>query len=300
LLYYYENFASIHAYLCADGYVIKNPSNQNKKYYTIGFRNTNLILLRDFQNKFYRLFGIKPYLIEGQRCRLGSKEIYKQLTNQFGSFYSWEWKMPKLNNGLLRFWLRSYFDCEGWVTCKTHQNRMIGVDCVNEKGIKQIKKALKRLDIESKLNKRNNRNIFTLNIFGKENLIKFNNKIGFLHSKKCAKLKESINDFIVYDWVYPNGLSLIKFVKEILRTKAKIKKPIGSVRILSNVEKNLLRLKKELYRLFKIKSKINKYINGIGTPYYELSIHKKQEIKYLIDHDLINKEQKKKWLSLRK
>ena len=129
-----ENLAAVHAYLCADGYVIKNPKTQKQKYYMIGFRNTNLTLLKDFQEKFEKVFGIKPYLIEGERCRIGNKEIYGLLTKEFGSFYSWEWRMPKLNKKLMKIWLRAYFDCEGWVTCKSHQNRMIGADCVNEKG----------------------------------------------------------------------------------------------------------------------------------------------------------------------
>ena len=42
---------SIHAYLCADGYVIKSK-NPKYKYFKIGLRNTNPVLLRDFQEKF--------------------------------------------------------------------------------------------------------------------------------------------------------------------------------------------------------------------------------------------------------
>ena len=47
------NLSIIHAYLCGDGYVVKNPTTQKKKYYYIGFRNTNKILLDDFENNFY-------------------------------------------------------------------------------------------------------------------------------------------------------------------------------------------------------------------------------------------------------
>ena len=90
-----KNLAAIHAYLCADGYVIKNPETQKQKYHVIGFRNTNLILLKDFQRRFEKVFKIKPHLDEGQRCRIGSKEIYRKLTKEFGSFYSWKWRMPK-------------------------------------------------------------------------------------------------------------------------------------------------------------------------------------------------------------
>ena len=133
-----ENLAAVHAYLCADGYVIKNPSTQNQKYYRMGFRNTNLTLLKDFQTCFEGYFGIKISLYPGQRCQKGSKEIYEQLTKEFGSFYSWEWRMPALNEKMSRIWLRAYFDCEGWVFCKSRQNRHIGADCVNKIGLGQV------------------------------------------------------------------------------------------------------------------------------------------------------------------
>ena len=53
-----ENLAAVHAYLCADGYVIKNPENSKYNYFHIGLRNTNLVLLKDFQENFYQVFGI--------------------------------------------------------------------------------------------------------------------------------------------------------------------------------------------------------------------------------------------------
>jgi len=62
-----ENLAAIHTYLCADGYVIKNPETQGYKYYYIRFRNTNIILLKDFQEKFKKYFGVEPKLNEKDR-----------------------------------------------------------------------------------------------------------------------------------------------------------------------------------------------------------------------------------------
>ena len=50
--------------------------------------------------------------------------------------------MPFLNKKLSRIWLRAFFDCEGWVVCKTHQNRHIGLDSVNQKGLTQVKITL--------------------------------------------------------------------------------------------------------------------------------------------------------------
>lgn len=282
-----KNLATVHAYLCADGYVIKNPKTQKHKYSHIGFRNTNLTLLKDFQDKFEKSFGIKPHLIEGQRCRIGSKEIYELLTKKFGSFYSWEWRMPKLNNKLSQIWLRAYFDCEGWVTCKSHQNRMIGLDCVNEHGIKQIKNALGKLGINSKVNKRNTRNIFSLSIFGKENLIRFEKKVGFLHPIKAGKLKEVLEDFVIYKWTFSeNERECKEFIFNILKEKIRIKKPYY-VRIFSKEETNLKKLKELLKKFYDIDSIIYRAVNGIGTVYYELNINRKNEIRKLINLKLI-------------
>ena len=162
----------------------------------IGFRNTKLILLKDFQNKFYNYFKIKPYLIKGQRCRIQSKEIYNELTKEF-SYYSYKWKMPKLSKENLRYWLRAFFDCESWVECVKGKNRAIKLECVNSNGIKDIKKALKKFKIDSKLKKRIRKDkiIYRLGVFGLGNIKKFHNKIGFLHPNKKLKLIEVLNSY---------------------------------------------------------------------------------------------------------
>ena len=282
-----DNLATLHAYLCADGYVIKNPPKQKSKYYTIGFRNTNLVLLKDFQNKFKKIFKIKPHLVERQRCRIGSKEIYGLLTKEFGSFYSWEWKMPKLSKKLSRVWLRAYFDCEGWVFCKTHQNRHIGLDCVNEKGLNQIISTLNDLNIKTtkKFNKK--RNIYRIFIYGKENLTRFNNEIGFSHPDKDKKMKESLSDFVIYRWDFPKDKKKCReFTLNILKEKIKIKKPYY-LRIISKEENNLRVLKKYLFKFYEIDSIIYERKNGIGTIYYELNINKKESVQKLINLKII-------------
>jgi hypothetical protein len=296
-----ENLTAVHAYLCGDGYVIQNPKTQKKKYYMIGFRNTNSVLLKDFQNKFEKAFGKKPYITNEGRCRIGSKDVYKKLTENFGSFYSYHWTFPELNDRYSRVWLRAFFDCEGWVVCKSHQNRCIGLDCVNKKGMYQIKKALENIGIMCKVRSRNTRNIFSLSISGKENLIKFRDEIDFLHPSKKDKLDNVIKDFINYDWEFPVKEDELKdFVKDIFKSKAKIKKGSWIVRIISNKENNLIQLQKELDNLFDVESRVNMNKNGVGTVYFEMNINKKEEIRKLIKYDLINNKEKRKWLNSKK
>lgn len=190
------NLAAIHGYLCGDGYVIKNPENKKHKYYHIGFRNTNQELLLDFQNKFYKFFKIRPHITNEGRCRIQSKRIYGFLTKHF-SYYSYEWIIPNLPKKLLKYWLRAFFDCEGWVECVKAKNRAIKLECVNLNGIEGVKKGLNRFGINSniKVRKRKNKIIYRLGIFGYENIKKFKNKISFLHPKKKRKLEEAINSY---------------------------------------------------------------------------------------------------------
>ena len=282
-----ENLVVVHSYLCADGYVVKNPKIQKHKYYRIGLRNTNLILLKDFQRRFEKFFEIRPHLRKEERCEIGSKKIYEWLTKEFGSFYSNNWEMPKLDIKLARIWLRSFFDCEGWVFCKSHQNRHIGLDSINEKGINQIIESLKKMNIKTikKINKK--RKIYRIYIYGKDNLTRFKKEIGFLHPNKSKRLNEIIEDYVKYIWNFPDNESRCKkFVNKILKDKIRIRK-LYYLRIISKEEINLKRLRQYLKKLYDIESLFYQRVNGLGTRYYELNINKKEEIEKLIKLKLV-------------
>ncbi len=277
-----EDLAAVHAYLCADGYVVKHLPNRKHKYYRAGLRNQNLALLKDFQERFEKVFKIRPRLVEGERCEKGSKEIYELLTKEFGSFYSWEWRMPEMNEDLLKVWLRAFFDCEGWVTCESRMNRQLGIDCVNEKGIIQVHEALKRLGISSIVKKRNTRNIYHLGIFGKENILAFREKVGFLHPEKKEKLNGLINDYVDYFWHYPENRKESKvFIRNLLKGRLRIKQQLY-LRVISKEEINLIKLKELLKEVYGINGLLNKSKNGSGTTYYELSINRRVEVEKMI------------------
>ncbi len=263
----------MHAYLCADGYVIKNPETQKHKYYYIGLRNTNQVLLEDFQKRFEEQFGLKPIITNEGRCKIQNKEIYSFLTKDF-SYYSKEWRLPQLSEQNLRFWLRAFFDCEGWVFLKHRQNRHIGLDSINLQGLKQIQESLKQVGIESKMKEVKNRNIYRLLIYGKENLIKFKKKINFLHPQKNEKLKKVVSDFVDYNWNFPiNNNQLKPFIS----SQARIGK--NRIRFNSIIKDNLKKLSIILLNNFKIESKVyGPWVNGLGNKYYQLIIHKKEQI----------------------
>lgn len=285
-----ENLAVVHAYLCADGYVRKHLPGRPREY-KFGLRNTNNKLLRDFQERCIKYFGIKPHLRLGQRCEKSSKEIHTRLVEEFGSFHSREWTFPIMDNCLVKIWLRTFFDCEGWVFCKSHQNRHIGIDSINEKGLNKIKENLERLGIKSVKKIIKGGGIFRLILYGKDNLKRFRDNIGFLHPDKKEKLENVLLDYVDYSWnIKPNS----GMIRKIMLEKAKIKSPY-IVRIFSREKENLENLEKNLFSLFGIKSiKINMRFNGLGTRYFELNVNKKEEVNKLIKQNLINPEQLKR------
>ncbi len=295
-----EDLAIIHAYLCADGYVTRNSQSSKHTYYRMGLRNTNYILLRDFQRRFERVWGVTPRLVKGERCYKSSKPIYEFLTKNFGSFYSWEWRMPNLNRKLGRVWLRAYYDCEGWVSVEKRKSRLIGVDCVNVYGLKQIQETLAKNGIKSRLKKQNTRNIYRMYIYGKDNLIKFQKYIGFNHPQKSVKLQEALDDYVTYDWIFPeNKTKLGVFVRAIMQERAKMRSDNKVVRVVSIKKRNILVLGKSLRSLFDVYSSINKMTNGIGTHYYQLSINRKGETEKIIQNKLLNKNEERKWSKLK-
>lgn len=192
-----EDFASIHAYLCADGYVVRNPQSQEHKYYHIGLRNTNLKILKDFQFKFAKVFGIKPIISkQNDRCKIGNKRIFYELTKD-SSFYSNEWILPKLTKNQLKSWLRSYFDCDGWIEFKKSKYvRTIGLESVNKNGLEQIQFALLKIfTIKSSIRPRKRKNIWRLTICGKDDLERFQNEINFFHPEKKKRLNDALNSY---------------------------------------------------------------------------------------------------------
>lgn len=284
-----QDFAAVHAYLCADGYVSRNPPTQKHKYYRVGLRNTDRTLLLDFQHKFKKVFGAKPNISKDwDRCAIGSKDIYFKLISNYGSFKSREWNILKnMNKKVSALWLRAFFDCESWVWARKAKNRAIGVDCVNYKGLLQVASILKKhFNIKTSIKKRSNRDTYNLCIYGKEQLISFEKEIGYLHPFKKKRLREAIETYVNYNWDFSKG------IKNIIRQKARAK-PLFTVRIMSIMKQNLNTIQKELSTA-KIESKLRSDKNGQGRKYYVLAVHGKANINKLISLNLLSKEQIKK------
>ncbi len=262
-----KNLAAIHAYLCGDGYVVKNPLTQKHTYYRIGLRNTNITLLKDFQEKFTRVFGIRP-ILTFERCQIGNRKIYESLTEN-ESYYSYEWELPQLSRENLKSWLRAFFDCEGWVENKPGKSRLIGLECCNATGLKSVQQALMRFGIRSQIKKRPGRTIWRLTICGLDNLNVYSKNIGFVHPTKKQKLTAAIDSYKSYWWQIPTTKSeLLEFVMD----KGKLRKSRQLLRLLSIKRDNLEYIKKALNK-HHIHSKLfGPWKNNTGSLYYCLTI----------------------------
>ncbi len=268
------NLAAIHGYLCSDGYVIKNPETQKHVYYYIGLRNMNNTLLEDFQQKFRKVFGIQPIITQDGRCKIQNKEIYESLTKDF-SYYSYEWKLPSLSKENVKYWLRAFFDCEGWVENQKGKSRLIGLDCCNISGLYQVQSALLRFNIKSNIKKRKGRRIWRLTICHLNNLKRFHNSVGFLHPQKNQKLSIAIDSYKNYHWNVPKDKKgLLFFVAE----KGRIRKTRNEIRLMSIKESNLRNIKKALKK-YNVNSKIyGPWKNNTGSLYYCLIINNYLEV----------------------
>jgi len=268
-----QDLASIHAYLCADGYVITNPPTQKHKYYYIGLRNTNEIILKDFQSKFKKVFRFTPIITNDGRCKIQNKNIFFQLTKDF-SYYSDEWTIPKLSLEELSSWLKSYFDCDAWITVQKAKSRVIGLESINKTGLEQIKNSLLKFGIKTcNVKKRKNRDVWYIYICGKDDLQKFKQNIGFLHPNKNKKLLEAINSYETYEWTIPDKKEeFIEFVNK----KGRLRNETKEVRFCSIIKNNLIKLKEKLLR-YNISAKVyGPWKNTRGTIYYCLSFNQKE------------------------
>ena len=266
-----KDFAAIHAYLCADGYVITNPNGNGHKYYYAGLRNMNLTLLQDFHHKCKKVFEVSPIITkELDRCKIQNKELVLKLLNKFGSFHSDKWTMPIMSKPALSVWLRAYFDCDGWVGFVARKDRKVGLASINYPGIRQIQKKLKSVfDIESKIAKHTNKNIYDLTICGKDDLEKFQKDIGFLHPKKANKLQEALESYVDLNWTLPQKVpEFLDFVRE----KARINTSRKEVRMNSIIKNNLAMLQNKLLKMG-IKSRLNgPWTNSYGSKWFCLSM----------------------------
>lgn len=186
--------AELCGFLAADGSVFIRKEKTGKSHYEFRFYPDHESVLKRFLYVFEQLYGVTPH------AKNMGNYFYVQIQNKkacidllkLAKFGSLSWSIPKIiknDKKIVRFWLRAYFDCDGYVSKK-----YIQLQSVNEKGLKEISKLLTNWNIGTKIyryerpNKNWNVN-YLLNINKKQDRLKFLKTIGFNHKVKLNKLK---------------------------------------------------------------------------------------------------------------
>jgi|TARA_Y100000310_G_scaffold340884_1_gene438183 hypothetical protein len=206
--------ARILGYLAAEGHVRMDEGYNKKKrafyksngvigykqarykHALISFCSTEPELIKKYIKDFYKVYKIKTKYIK-KKCEVSirSIEVYKDLI-KYCKFGSKEWEIPKevLNRNIFgKEWLKAFYDGEAHIDNHAYQKRIV-INSINQKGLISIKdNILKKIGVTSKLYGPyhwKNFKSFRLIISRKDNLIKFNEEIGFYHPKKQDKLQK--------------------------------------------------------------------------------------------------------------
>jgi hypothetical protein len=196
----------LHAYVSSDGMIDKWKCKETRgnnvrvrKKFRVRFYNQEKILINDFIegiNKTYPDLRYIGYSEKRGEIDIRSQRLAKDLF-ALGEISTKSWEFPKkLNKLQKRIWINAFASCDGTVYNKNN-NRYVAIDSINSNGLKQISEILNEFKILNSIYKvKYKENIsYRLRIYRRENLIKFNNLIGFKHPAKQKKLEEAIKSY---------------------------------------------------------------------------------------------------------
>ena len=126
--------------------------------------------------------------------------------------------------------------------------------------------------------------MFTLIIYSKDSLIRFQKNINYIHQKKKKKLQKAISSYVNYNWN-------IKNFEQLFKEKVRIRREY-MLRIISNLEENSVKIRKCLNK-YGIYSKVYKNRNGLDTIYYSLEIQRKEDVRKVLNKNLLSKDHAK-------
>lgn len=199
-----ENLSRSLAKICGDGYLCQ-------KY--MRYNNTSPKLLNEFKRDMLIEFGnihfIKGIVNSGTHfVQIQNKEIINKFLSYLKDFRSNKIKIPSeiLNSNLkikLQF-VRVFYDDEGCAALRLYKNtewkRNVTVTSNSKLILKQISQILNSLKIKTNRIVLNNRKraddtAYALSITGKDNFLKFQKHIGFIHPRKSKMLEFIIKSY---------------------------------------------------------------------------------------------------------
>ena len=149
-----QELARVHAHLCGDGSVCtwKTKEKDRKLTAVTVYCNNNQKLLDNFRNDFSKIFGVKMKMRNNRDVSIRSIRIYTELTNRFGKFGSYQWRIhSSIKNAgkeIKLEWLKAFFEDEAYDEKRYNRLR---IKCMNYSGIKDAKEMLDSLNIKSTL-----------------------------------------------------------------------------------------------------------------------------------------------------
>jgi len=189
--------ARLCGYISGDGSLSVRKERNGREHHDIRFYPDHESLISIFVNDFDKLYSKIPAVRKMKNhyhihvsCKTACEDLLK--LTKFGSL---TWRLPnELKTDQSKIgWLRALFDCEAHVSPK-----VIQMQSVNRIAINQVKDLLRSFGINSRLyeytrkNKNWNKN-YILHIGKRDDRLRYLKQIGFNHTVKLNKLKDSVS-----------------------------------------------------------------------------------------------------------
>ncbi len=188
------------------GYLISEGSSEINRGKKIGvnFTNKSEILLEDFKDCMKKVFDITPYEQE-RKDHNEPRLMLRYISTELATFFEKELKSitelsgkkevpQKLMKGKLEdvaAMLQALFEGDGHVSKKPRTLR-IGYATNSPRLAQQVQDLLLRFEIRSSITE--HKKSYKVNITGYENILRFNEKIGFMSEERALKVKEYLKN----------------------------------------------------------------------------------------------------------
>jgi hypothetical protein len=196
--------AGLHGMICADGYFNMFSMNEGKRHasYRIVLGEPNIEIRRLFKFLVWRVYHVRARDKPGRGVIIAYGVKMMTDLSRYGPYGKMNWVAPLryLDRRAARAWARSYFDGDGDVRLSSIISKCkVRAKSVNLPGLESVKTMLwSFFGIRCKIYRRakprhdNWSQAFELQIFNRENLLKYARHVGFNHPAKRRKLRRIV------------------------------------------------------------------------------------------------------------
>ncbi|MFC1775190.1 LAGLIDADG family homing endonuclease [Nanoarchaeota archaeon] len=189
--------AAICGFLAGDGSV-QIRREKTFFHFQIDFYPDDLLMRDKYLEAMSYVYNKKPTIFRRKNfdeLRLTSKTVVLDL-KKYADFGTHNWVLPNkllTDEEAITCWLKAFFSAEAYVGPKH-----IKIQTVNKKGMAEVARLLQRIGICHKVymyrpKVKNHSDVTAIFISKKDSRLHFKNKIGFWHSRKSNKLRDSLD-----------------------------------------------------------------------------------------------------------